>query len=538
MAEKVIIPRSWESGNEYPTFSTSTPLPGSITSRLSAEVVNSTISRVNGFLVEASKLTTKSTAKAIGAFLFSTDVLIGSDYDKVVVLLTDAHMADFCNVIKQLEKLSSFIEQENKKVYEPVGIHLVRRMILTILLGAIGALFTFVFVAWLTTAFVPPAPVSRFKKRTPKDVPKTVPLRNDQGRPWAPSAADMPIGVVGGSGFVGSYIVEALIYRGERNIVIFDITEPKKDFQERFPQVKFVKTDICDPESVRKGFEEKKIKVVFHTAAILTYYHNQDFQLPLSIKVNYRGTQNVVEACIQTGVEYLIQTSTSHVSLGFDAFHIDGDETSPSYSAKPFNHYTRSKILAEKAVREANGAIGPKGVILKTACVRPASGIWGFGDNISTDIFLSNKPDRNIVFNTLAIDYVYVENLAHAHSLVEQGLRTNKEGVAGEAFCVSEEDPVSAPELRAIIRAVAPDMVGEDEIFSPNMIWFLCFISSVNQFLFKGKVSLGDLDKLSLSMYRVVMAQYTFKRVLDYRPLYTMEEAAALTVSRHKNVKK
>ncbi|KAJ3217750.1 hypothetical protein HDU67_007305 [Dinochytrium kinnereticum] len=104
---KFIIPRCWETGEEYPVFSVQTELPASLTSRLPAEVFGATIGRINEMLAEASRTSFKAIMKAVGAFLFSTDLITASDYDKA------------------LENLTAFLDNENKKTFEPAGLHIV-----------------------------------------------------------------------------------------------------------------------------------------------------------------------------------------------------------------------------------------------------------------------------------------------------------------------------------------------------------------------------------------------------------------------------
>ncbi|KAI8838652.1 Golgin subfamily A member 7/ERF4 [Chytridium lagenaria] len=106
-SHKIILPRSWETGAEYPIFSLPAVMPELLLSRLPEDVVAATIKKVNDMLEEASRITWGAVMKAVGAFLFSTDIFMGSDYDK------------------SLAKLSAFIEQENKTTFEPAGIHLV-----------------------------------------------------------------------------------------------------------------------------------------------------------------------------------------------------------------------------------------------------------------------------------------------------------------------------------------------------------------------------------------------------------------------------
>ncbi|KAI8838647.1 hypothetical protein BC829DRAFT_38743 [Chytridium lagenaria] len=412
--------------------------------------------------------------------------------------------------------------------------------LLTIMLyGGIGGM-SFVaigiFVLFKLTGSYPSVPASKYtRKRTVKQLPANLPKRDDPGRQAPPPAAKVAIAIIGGSGCVGQYLYESLLYRGDTNVYLFDLNPPPRHFMALFPKATFIPIDMTDSGSLREAFAKYEIKVVFHAAAIITFMHFMDFQKKLSMDINYKGTLNIVEACLAVGVERLVFVSTSHVAVGFDRYHVDGDE-SVGYTAKPFNHYARSKILSEKAVLAADNSVGATGVKLRTSSVRPCSAIWGFGDHFNSDFYLSKT--SNIVTHTSAIDYIYVENLTHALSLVENGLREQPDKVGGQAFCVSEHDAMSAASFKNVLRAADPT-VGPAEQIPHILIWCLSLISTVNQYVFRGKVSLGDLDAMSLSSYHTMMSQFIFKSdkirlLLGFRPLYSAEEGAVITVHRRR----
>ncbi|KAJ3116653.1 3 beta-hydroxysteroid dehydrogenase type 7 [Phlyctochytrium bullatum] len=344
-----------------------------------------------------------------------------------------------------------------------------------------------VLVAWFLTGRYPPATPSTKGRSASRNVKETA-------GPAAVStvpAANVPIAIVGGAGFVGRYVAEALIARGEKAVFLMDVAAPPTGFLRQ--GMEYVKVDITDPESLKNAFRKNKIKIVFQTAAIITHMHHLEFQEPLSMKINYKGTQNVVEACLATGVSVLAYTSTSHVMLGYDQFHIDNGNEETPYAKRPLNFYGKSKALAEKAVREANGSVGPTGVKF--------------------------------------------HNLAYALSLLEHAVRTRPDEISGEVFCLSEEEPVSGPEFYNILRKYEPSL---KPCFTPLSFftWSLAFASSANQYIFQGKNSLGELDALTIASYQTMMASYTFssakiKRVLGYKPLYSLEEGIQKGLALH-----
>ncbi|KAI8838648.1 hypothetical protein BC829DRAFT_404377 [Chytridium lagenaria] len=343
--------------------------------------------------------------------------------------------------------------------------------------AAAAVLFTgFILMLWLATGWTPAPPPSKFANRTVRTVPSVVPKRNDVGRQSAPKPVGLPIAVVGGAGFLA-------VSRRLNDVFIFDLNEPPKHFTDRYSNMKFVKVSITDGEALKKALVDNGIKISFIQvlSAVLTYMHHLTHQLKLSMDINYKGTVNVIEACLAAGVMSLAYVSTSHVSVGYDHFHFH----------EAINHYTLSKILES-------------GIRLRTCII-------GFGDRHATDAFLRSNTGQQCL-------------------------------VGGDVFCVSEDDPVSAVTLKDILRQAYPAM-GPTQITPSQVLWIIGIISTVNQYLFKGRVSLGELDEMSLSCYQVIMSQQTFKsdkikRVMGYKPLYTLEEAAVKILEKRKEVAK
>eukprot|EP00951_Prasinocladus_malaysianus_P029105 scaffold267273_cov37-Prasinocladus_malaysianus.AAC.1 len=76
--------------------------------------------------------------------------------------------------------------------------------------------------------------------------------------------------VTGGSGFVGSRLVEMLVERGAESVVSFDLA-PAPEFSKPDPRVTFVQGDLSDPGTVDalcKGAD-----CVWHIAALVGPFH-------------------------------------------------------------------------------------------------------------------------------------------------------------------------------------------------------------------------------------------------------------------------
>lgn len=147
--------------------------------------------------------------------------------------------------------------------------------------------------------------------------------------------------VTGGSGFVGSHLVEGLLARGDE-VTVFDSAPPPAPIG---GQVRFVAGDLRDParlaEAVRPGTD-----VVYHLAAVVGV--DQYLARPLDVvEVNFLGTRNVLEAARDAQAKVVL-ASTSEV-FGKNPvvpWAEDGDRVLGPTSASRWS-YSSSKALAE-----------------------------------------------------------------------------------------------------------------------------------------------------------------------------------------------
>ncbi len=157
---------------------------------------------------------------------------------------------------------------------------------------------------------------------------------------------DSKIVVIGGAGFIGSHIVEALIEENVGRIVIFDnftrgnhenIRDGVKDERVEPYEGDITHTDILD--DALKGAD-----YVFHLAA-LWLRHCYDFPRA-AFEVNIGGAFNVLEACVKNGIKKLIYSSSA--SVYGDAVEIPMTENHP-YNNRTF--YGATKIAGEQMCR-------------------------------------------------------------------------------------------------------------------------------------------------------------------------------------------
>lgn len=153
----------------------------------------------------------------------------------------------------------------------------------------------------------------------------------------------MRILVTGASGFVGKYLVKALLENGHK---VSAIVQENNDFLE-VNKVKTYKINILDYESLVNCFKVEQPDAVMHLAAISNIpvsWNNPG----VTADVNIRGTINVLQALISIGSKAKFINVGSSDEYGLAAKI--GTELTEDILCQPQNPYAISKYCAEQMV--------------------------------------------------------------------------------------------------------------------------------------------------------------------------------------------
>jgi dihydroflavonol-4-reductase len=148
--------------------------------------------------------------------------------------------------------------------------------------------------------------------------------------------------VTGGTGFVGSQLVAALVGRGEHVRVLRRANSGLLTL-EGLP-VEHVIGDILDPDAVMRAMEG--CEWVFHVAGLSSYWRAKREEI---YRVNVEGTRIVMDACLRAGVQRVVHTS-SVGAIGIPPDGTVGDENLAFDRTSATFAYADSKHRAEEAV--------------------------------------------------------------------------------------------------------------------------------------------------------------------------------------------
>jgi UDP-glucose 4-epimerase len=244
--------------------------------------------------------------------------------------------------------------------------------------------------------------------------------------------------VTGGSGFIGSHVVERLAAQGHEPRV-YDLVPP------RYPcawPVELVIGDICDVASFRRALHG--CDAIVHLAAVADV--NDAAADPSHADlVNARGTALVLQAAREAGVARVIYASTIWVYGNSPASELlDEDTLLPA----PDHFYTATKLAGEMYCRAYEQLYGLEPTILRFGIPhgprsREATVVATFVARALDGLALRIMGD-----GTQARQFVYVEDLAEG---VVAALRPE---AAGRTYNLVGEEAVSVREVAEIVRAL------------------------------------------------------------------------------------
>jgi nucleoside-diphosphate-sugar epimerase len=161
--------------------------------------------------------------------------------------------------------------------------------------------------------------------------------------------------ITGGSGFIGTHLIDLLRSNNDLHIVNLDVTPPR----EKAHLVYWIGCDIMNAADLNRAFNDLHPRYVAHLAART----DMDGRTVDDYSTNSAGTQHVADAIRDSGtVERAVFVSTQYV-VG------PGPLPANDQDFRPHTLYGESKVLAEKAIR--NGRLKCVWTI-----VRPTN-VWG-----------------------------------------------------------------------------------------------------------------------------------------------------------------
>ncbi len=228
--------------------------------------------------------------------------------------------------------------------------------------------------------------------------------------------------VTGGAGYIGSHVVRQLAERGERVIVLDNLST---GHAEAVLGGELVVGDTGDVALVNRLLAQHGIKTILHFAAHivvpesvanpLKYYRN-----------NTANTRTLLECAVEAGVRKFVFSSTAAV-YGLP----EGGSASEDTPTAPINPYGWSKLMSEWMLRDVSASTDMRHVVLRYFNVAGADPGGRIGQStpeathlikVACQHAVGMRPHVSVFGTdfetddgTGVRDYIHVEDLASAH---------------------------------------------------------------------------------------------------------------------------
>ncbi|MBZ1348455.1 MAG: GDP-mannose 4,6-dehydratase [Candidatus Nealsonbacteria bacterium] len=324
----------------------------------------------------------------------------------------------------------------------------------------------------------------------------------------------MKILITGGAGFIGSHLVDCLIEKGHKVVVIDNLSTGRKEnlhpllLSKKHGATplffkkgggKFYKLDILSPE-ISRIFKQEKPEVVFHLAAQINV--RKSVENPFEdARINILGALNVLENCKKVGVKKIIFTSSGGAIYG-DAQITPTPEHS---SARCFSPYAVAKLTTEQYLNYYYQVFGLPFTSLRLANVYgPRQDPRGEAGVVAIFIDKLLKKNKPVIFGNgrQTRDFVFV------YDVVDSFLRVlNQQNCNNAIYNVGTGIETSINRLWQLVSK----KIGKEikPIFEP---------SKIN----------GELKRSCLSYAKI-------KKELGWKPKYNLEQGLEKTVNYFKS---
>ncbi len=252
--------------------------------------------------------------------------------------------------------------------------------------------------------------------------------------------------VTGATGFTGGYMVDNLLQHGYQVRVLVRRSSNLNALNGKPVEVVF--GDLQDREAILAAV--RGVDKVFHIAALYRAANVPDQEYR---NVNVTGTENVLRAALECGVERLLHCSTCGVHG-----HIKNPPANEDAPLDPQDIYQQTKLEAEQLAMDYHRRYG-----LPVTVVRPV-GIYGPGDTRMLKMYRAIQKGRFILFGGGDVKY----HLTYVTDTVE-GFRLAAEApqAVGRVYIIAGEH---ATTLRGFAETVAAELGVDPPTFKPP-VW-------------------------------------------------------------------
>jgi dihydroflavonol-4-reductase len=315
--------------------------------------------------------------------------------------------------------------------------------------------------------------------------------------------------ITGATGFIGPYLVRKLLSLGHScRCLVRSVSKANTVLE---PGVELIEGDITDKSNL-KGVASG-IDAVFHLAT-LGHTHNFDTPREMFHQVNVRGTVNIMDEVLASGVKKVIHCS-SVAAMGI-CKDIPSNEES---ECLPHNPYGESKLGAEKEVIRLVTDKGLPSVIVRFSMV------YGPGDR--RDILKLTRFAKKGLIPRIGKG-TKLTPLIHVDDAVNGLILAMERGKAGEIYLITNARSEPFDNIIKIIKQT----LGVSSMSIPIPEWVALSSSSVLEYMYKifGKTPPVTRKNIESTIADRVFSIEKAKKELGFEPIIDSEKGLKDTV--------
>jgi len=312
--------------------------------------------------------------------------------------------------------------------------------------------------------------------------------------------------VTGGTGFVGSHLVELLLRKGYSVRCL--VRDPSRLRWIQGRDVQLVTGDCTMPETLSSAVKDASL--VFHAAGLTKARRVREYY-----EVNHLGTKNLLEACARhnPGISKFMLVS----SLAAAGPSQDGTPVRDSDSPRPVSDYGKSKLNAEYETARFKNRF-------PVVILRP-SAVYGPRDTDIYEFFRWAAKGLTIEIGggDRFIEPCYVEDLATALLLAAERRQRS-----GSVYFVAENRPYSWSEfMRALLSAGG---VKARRITVPYVVAYLLGIASELGSMISGKPALTSRQKVREAIQKYWIGDLSkIEKEIGFIASYPLDRGLSIT---------
>jgi UDP-glucose 4-epimerase len=248
--------------------------------------------------------------------------------------------------------------------------------------------------------------------------------------------------VTGGSGYIGSRLVERLSQRSDtERILICDVRPPRS----HRPGVEYVSLDVTDAARVRETIDRERPDVLIHLAFVLNPIHDADRMYDIDVG----GTQNVLEAAETAGVQQVLVTSSATAYGAFPDNPVPMAEDHPVRGVPDFE-YARDKAECDRLC-QLWALRNPERVM---TIVRPCIVLGPNVDNYIVRLWTDQPFQLDFGAGDTPMQFVHEDDLVEGLLLLIEGRHGGAFNIAGDGTMTIGEcgDAIGAKRRRVPLK--------------------------------------------------------------------------------------